>query len=63
MNASHRCQDLILTLFLQESHIPIVIVQNCNNFYNDFFYKDFYRRFKSVSEGFCFHYWMLTVLI
>lgn len=25
----HRCQDSIPTLFLQESHIPVVIVQNC----------------------------------
>lgn len=34
MNTSHRCQDSALPLFLQESHIPVVIpVQNCSNFY------------------------------
>lgn len=33
MNTSHRCQDSVLTLFLQESHIPVVIIQNYSNFY------------------------------
>lgn len=53
MNTSHRCQDPILMLFLQEYYIPIV-VQNCGNFYNVFFCTDFYRLLKNALHKFYF---------